>query len=71
MARKSSKGNNGSKESTPAKGQADLLRSLWQVAVNLRGAIEPADYNLRSSSPSRPGWRPGSARTPRGLLNGS
>jgi hypothetical protein len=63
MARKSSKGTNGSKESTPAKGQAELLRSLWEAAVNLRVATEPADYHWRSSSPSWPGWRPRSART--------
>lgn len=27
-----------------ANGHADLMRSLWEAAVNLRGSIEPADY---------------------------
>src|SRR5688572_18906696 len=25
-------------------GHADLIRQLWEAAVNLRGSIEPADY---------------------------
>ena len=28
----------------PANGHAELIRELWQAAVNLRGSIEPADY---------------------------
>ncbi len=28
----------------PTNGHAALVRELWQAAVNLRGAIEPADY---------------------------
>jgi type I restriction enzyme M protein len=44
MARKSSKSADGSRAATPTDGQAELLRGLWESAVNLRGAIEPADY---------------------------
>lgn len=33
------------KAKSPAKnGVADLIKELWQAAVNLRGSIEPADY---------------------------
>jgi type I restriction enzyme M protein len=28
----------------PANGTSDLIKELWQAAVNLRGSIEPADY---------------------------
>ena len=28
----------------PSNGIAELIKELWQVAVNLRGSIEPADY---------------------------
>jgi type I restriction enzyme M protein len=44
MARKSSKAASSAKAAAPTNGQADLLRTLWESAVNLRGAIEPADY---------------------------
>ena len=35
-----------SKKKTPRKSNqhADLLGSLWEAAVELRGSIEPADY---------------------------
>ena len=29
---------------TRSTSHADLMRSLWEAAVNLRGSIEPADY---------------------------
>src|SRR4051794_12539177 len=44
MARKSSKAADGSRAATPTNGLAELLKGLWESAVNLRGAIEPADY---------------------------
>src|SRR5215212_6426673 len=32
-------------QATPTNGNiTDVLKQLWQAAVNLRGAIEPADY---------------------------
>jgi type I restriction-modification system DNA methylase subunit len=43
MARKSSKAALGSRAAAPTNGQADLLKTLWESAVNLRGSIEPAD----------------------------
>ena len=44
MARKSNKAAGAAKAATPTNGHTDLLRTLWESAVNLRGAIEPADY---------------------------
>ena len=32
------------KPRTPGNGHTDLIRQLWEAAVNLRGSIEPADY---------------------------
>jgi len=32
------------KPSSGEQGQAQLIKELWQAAVNLRGSIEPADY---------------------------
>jgi type I restriction enzyme M protein len=31
-------------DSAPANGVGELIKELWQAAVNLRGSIEPADY---------------------------
>jgi len=31
-------------EAAKKNGISDLLKELWQAAVNLRGSIEPADY---------------------------
>jgi len=42
MAKKSSKKKSAKK--AKGNGHADLLQSLWEAAVNLRGSIEPADY---------------------------
>src|SRR4051812_18629871 len=44
MARKSAKVTGGAKATPSTNSQADLLKTLWESAVNLRGAIEPADY---------------------------
>src|SRR6266542_689450 len=39
------KGTSRRKKSQPAgNSHADLIRQLWEAAVNLRGSIEPADY---------------------------
>jgi type I restriction enzyme M protein len=32
------------KDEAPQNGTAQLMKELWQAAVNLRGSIEPADY---------------------------
>ena len=40
MAKKRSK----KKTAKKSNGHADLLRSLWEAAVEMRGSIEPADY---------------------------
>ena len=32
------------KDDAPQNGTAQLMKELWQAAVNLRGSIEPADY---------------------------
>lgn len=40
MARKKKK----AEEAKPSNQHAELIRQLWQAAVELRGSIEPADY---------------------------
>lgn len=44
-AKRDGKGTTRQKKPRPAgNGHTNLIRQLWEAAVNLRGSIEPADY---------------------------